>query len=363
MTRPFEILFTLAFFVLLCLSLATWQVEVWQRTKFQASALSSGEFLALSDEATTTKQYNPQSIIFVGDVFLGRNVETLMQKTATPSYPFQGLVLPSSTALAVGNFEAAVPTKHQKTPDFTFRFSVAKDLLIGAEQFGFTHFGLANNHSNDFGPSGFTATQNNLVRAGFTTFGSPTNDSSYLRADVALNDVTLALFALNAFDGEIREEEVKEALTGATTTYQIVYVHWGDEYKNQHNLKQEQLARFLIESGADAVIGHHPHVVQDIAIYDGVPVFYSLGNYIFDQYFSPAVQTGLLLTSQPTKSGLGFSLRTVESQSVRSQPRFLPAIANQKYLQELAERSPDWPQTGNTSLALTNDFSLQKPAN
>jgi hypothetical protein len=74
---------------------------------------------------------------------------------------------------------------------------------------------------------------------------------------------------------------------------QIAYVHWGTEYELAHNAAQETLAHVLIDAGADAVIGHHPHVVQDVAFYKDKPIFYSLGNFIFDQYWDTDVQTGL----------------------------------------------------------------------
>ena len=74
--------------------------------------------------------------------------------------------------------------------------------------------------------------------------------------------------------------------------YVIVYAHWGEEYSSTSS-EQVRAAHAFIESGADAVIGSHPHVVQDLEYYLGKPIFYSLGNFIFDQWFSPEVMRGM----------------------------------------------------------------------
>src|SRR5690606_37322647 len=89
-----------------------------------------------------------------------------------------------------------------------------------------------------------------------------------------------------------------------------------------HTTVQESLAHILIERGIDAVVGHHPHVVQDIAIYKGAPIFYSLGNFIFDQYFSSEVQEGALLEVHIENTSVVFRVIPIESHDVRSQPTF-----------------------------------------
>jgi poly-gamma-glutamate synthesis protein (capsule biosynthesis protein) len=63
----------------------------------------------------------------------------------------------------------------------------------------------------------------------------------------------------------------------------VVNMHWGLEYRKKSNSEQQEVGHRLIEAGADVIIGHHPHVIQEIEIYQGKPIFYSLGNFIFDQ--------------------------------------------------------------------------------
>lgn len=70
----------------------------------------------------------------------------------------------------------------------------------------------------------------------------------------------------------------------------IVNIHFGTEYQKKHNKTQENIAHTLVDNGAAIIIGHHPHVVQDSETYKGVPIYYSLGNFIFDQPFPETLE-------------------------------------------------------------------------
>jgi poly-gamma-glutamate synthesis protein (capsule biosynthesis protein) len=73
----------------------------------------------------------------------------------------------------------------------------------------------------------------------------------------------------------------------------VVSFHFGVEY-SPANTRQKQLAHAAIDAGADIVVGGHPHVMQRVETYNGKPIFYSLGNFIFDQYFSPYTLEGMV---------------------------------------------------------------------
>lgn len=79
--------------------------------------------------------------------------------------------------------------------------------------------------------------------------------------------------------------------------------HWGEEYSTKPNELQKKLAHSFIDAGADMVIGAHPHVVQTNEIYKGKHIYYSLGNYIFDQWFRPEVKKGLGVEVSFSKKG------------------------------------------------------------
>lgn len=131
----------------------------------------------------------------------------------------------------------------------------------------------------------------------------------------------------------------------AVTTYarehsdlQIVFVHWGEEYSLTHGNSQRELAKTLAANSVDIIVGHHPHVVQDIELIDNTLVFYSLGNFIFDQYFSAPVQQGLMLALD---KNLQINLQPVSSENIRTQPAFMEGEVETIFLSNLAKRSDE----------------------
>ena len=91
-------------------------------------------------------------------------------------------------------------------------------------------------------------------------------------------------------------ENIKTQISTATSSADLVIVtfHWGNEY-SLRSLHQQELAHFAIDSGADVVIGHHPHWVQEYEVYKNKPIYYSLGNLVFDQMWSEKTRKGLVV--------------------------------------------------------------------
>ena len=184
---------------------------------------------------------------------------------------------------------------------------------------GFTHLSLANNHTFDYGLPGYNQTISTLWNFGFIPFGHPTIFSTSSVTFLEVGDLTISLIALHTLFSAPSTETISGVLTYATTNsdLQIVTVHWGEEYAPIHSNEQEAMAKVLAKAGADIIVGHHPHVVQDIQMVGDTLVFYSLGNFIFDQYFSVPVQQGLMLKLD---SSLNISLLPYSSEEVRVQP-------------------------------------------
>ena len=280
----------------------------------------------------------PKQAVFFGDVLLARVVERQMREHGV-GYPFAGFPLASST-LAVVNFESAVPVEHAPTPPFSVRFSTDSAFLTALTENGITHAGLANNHSFDFGNQGFSHTRSALVNAGITPFGHPRELSPVSMSYLNLAGGRVSVVGINALAGDPTPRDLAATfdLASATSDVQVAYVHWGSEYEVTHTRTQRDLAEQLVAAGADLIIGHHPHVVQDIEPIDGVPVVYSLGNHIFDQYFSTDVQQGLVvkLTLVPSPT---LSLVPVTSTATPGQPHPLVGAARVRALEALAARS------------------------
>ncbi|MBI5467482.1 MAG: CapA family protein, partial [Candidatus Kerfeldbacteria bacterium] len=117
----------------------------------------------------------------------------------------------------------------------------------------------------------------------------------------------------------------------------IVFAHTGAEYTLRFTARQQRDYRRLIDAGADLVIGSHPHVVEPLEIYRGKLIAYSLGNFIFDQYFSTDTQQHLMVQLQATDRQ--FTFRLTPLISVRSQVRLAPASIGQRLLDRLARDS------------------------
>lgn len=144
-----------------------------------------------------------------------------------------------------------------------------------------------------------------------------------------------------------REKEVLDAVASAHkkgADFIIALPHWGTEYQLQHDAEQRRWAELLINAGVDAVIGTHPHVVQDFELIQGKPVIYSLGNVVSN------------MSAKNTRIGLIVTLKMVREQGSKTatmlEPEFtftwcsLPGLLKNNYqtikVKEWASRRNDW---------------------
>ena len=337
----------------ICIAIITWQLTSIAFTlpiknfsygsfsqKIEKASISLSHQLLLTRSASDSEA-NYESLVFVGDVLLARNVESIMHRKGS-EYPFSGLSLQTllKNPAIVGNFESSMATSHHTTPALMMQFSVNEMFLPALKTAGFTHLSLANNHSNDYGAEGYEHAKETLFKNGFSAFGHGAFTNSESISYVSTPKGNVALVGIHASEKEPDEESLKQILAEAErhSYLQIVYIHWGSEYSLVHNKVQEKIAGTLVASGADLIIGHHPHVVQDVDVIDGVVVFYSLGNYIFDQYFSSDVQEGLIvaldLSSDPQ-----LNIVPVSSEGHLSQPALMKPDKHHFFLEKLARRS------------------------
>lgn len=294
----------------------------------------------------TTKQDNKKdtvatTVLFLGDVMLGRNVEFLSDSNGV-EYSTASIAteLPATDAV-VANFESAMASPHRRTRAYTTQFSTASTMLPALLALGVTHASLANNHALDFGVTGYNHTITELSQIGITPFGHPDTIGT---SSVTILDgpQRIGMIGINTVFSvpDVEQLRLQVAELQTSTDVQVAYIHWGDEYIPVHNQAQENFARELVAMGIDVIIGHHPHVVQDIDIIDGVLVFYSLGNFIFDQYFSTAVQEGYAVHMLvEADRELSFTIIPITSVDTRSQPRKMNDEETIVFLTTLAEQS------------------------
>lgn len=278
-------------------------------------------------------------LFFTGDVMLGRHVEYLMSQNG-PDYPYRGdLPWRPGVDIVVGNFEASIPVIHRKTPNFGFQFSVDSTYLTAFASAGFTHASLANNHAFDHGVTGFANAYSQLALHNVQPFGHPQVLASSSVTYLTVGEVSLAVLGLHTLGSAGYDESELETLINEMSTQsalQVAYIHWGDEYVVRPNVAQRNLASTLVAHGIDLVIGHHPHVVQSIEYIDGVPVFYSLGNFIFDQYFSAEVQQGLVLELEVDSDDHKVLMWPVSSLARAAQPSLMTGVERDTFLSVLS---------------------------
>lgn len=192
----------------------------------------------------------------------------------------------------VGNLEGAIapPALPQNKYDFAFADRYATTLA----QYNFDAVSLANNHSLDQGENGYRETVARLNEVGVGSFGHQSDEKASVYTKVidgkAVSFVGINLIA-QSFNQEMAEEIIRQ--TATDSDYTVAMVHWGEEYVHYPTQSQQQLGRNLVDWGADAVIGAHPHVTQGMEVYKNAPILWSLGNFVFDQQFSEAVQRSL----------------------------------------------------------------------
>lgn len=240
------------------------------------------------------------SVLFLGDMMFDRDIRNLATKSGGYSYLFScpGLsdVLTGENAV-VANLEGPITKNHSQSLGskpgasdnfkFTFDPSVTDALLLA--NIGYVNLG--NNHTLNFGFEGLAQTTAALDKAGIKYFGVPDATSSIAHIDIPQGKV--ALISFNEFwkpnASTTLAQIIEEKVAG---NFVVVYPHWGEEYKPATDL-EESLAHQFIDAGADIVIGSHPHVVQETENYKGKPIYFSLGNFIFDQWFSKETTQGL----------------------------------------------------------------------
>ncbi len=169
---------------------------------------------------------------------------------------------------------------------------------------------LGNNHILNFGREGLRQTKAYLEKAGVSYFGAPDYPRSIARE---IRGVKIEFVNYNQFselDSATEEQQAVENIQAATQRADVVIVmpHWGEEYQFDPTPEQQRIGRRFIDAGADLVIGSHSHTIGRMEEYQGKRIYYSLGNFIFDQYFQDDVREGLGVTVliNPKTKGLSF---------------------------------------------------------
>lgn len=246
------------------------------------------------------QQEQAVEVLFFGDLMLDRSVA---RRAAGDGAALVAGVVPlvAQADLVALNLEGTI-TQHEsiaqrdnKILRFTFDPALTADVLRTLKA---DVVSLANNHALDFGPDGYAETVANLEQMGVGYFGHPLN-SKNLSTTIERGGMVFCFVGYHdLFDAEIAAVVAEIQTIRPTCDRVIAMTHWGPEYRALPHDTQVAEAHALIDAGADLVVGGHPHVVQPYEEYRGKAIFYSLGNFVFDQDFSWATRHGLALTAR-----------------------------------------------------------------
>ena len=212
--------------------------------------------------------------------------------------------------IAIANFENPAPDRFSWHTSKT-RFTADPGLIDGLVNAGLDYVSIANNHIGDAGDAGILQTIANLKKRGLAYSGAG-KDLAAARKPAILeaNGVKVAVLGYDAIapiyfatKGETGSSQLSLARARADiksarkagADIVIVFPHWGREYRNSPFAAQQQLARGIIDAGADMIIGNHAHWAAAVEVYKGKPIWYALGNFVFDQTWSEPTMEGVTL--------------------------------------------------------------------
>ncbi|RYU78545.1 CapA family protein [Hymenobacter persicinus] len=233
-------------------------------------------------------------VSMVGDVLLDRAVPAALARDSAALLQTTR-ALWAGSRYVIGNLECPLTIENQPArKPFVFRGSPYYAWFL--RDLGFTHVSLANNHTLDQHAGGLYFTNRAVQTAGLHPLGYQADSLAGCRPTLLGPDSSVAVFAYSAFYQRVAGEGCLcgrdfAALCERVAAYKtlfperavLVYLHWGTEYADLPSAVQRAQARTLIDCGAAAVVGSHPHVVQPVEFYRGCPILYSLGNFLFDQ--------------------------------------------------------------------------------
>jgi poly-gamma-glutamate capsule biosynthesis protein CapA/YwtB (metallophosphatase superfamily) len=238
------------------------------------------------------------SVVFAGDIMLEGGPDRAIRRGRDP---FSGVAhLFKGTDIRLGNLECVVATVGSVEPEKPNVFRVHPRGLKYVQRH-FDAVGLANNHSGDYGPHAFAQMLGLLKQSGLGYYGGGHNlKEAHTPLILERQGLRIAILGYDEFQPRnfeadhdrpgvawSEDEQVVRDITDARRVWKadvvIPVMHWGWE-EPRANARQRALARLMIDAGADAVIGGHPHQLQDTEQYKDKPIFYSLGNFVFEGF-------------------------------------------------------------------------------
>ena len=309
----------------------------------------------VSDKLGTVEPKDPDfvNLTFLGDIMLDRGVKNSVNKNFAGDYSklFENLDLAKNSDIVFANLEGPASDKGKDVGSI-YSFRMNPSIIPALKGAGINIVSMANNHAGDWGMAAFTDTLKRLKENEVLYTGGGLNLAEASQP-VIVEKYGIKIGYLGFSDVGPNWLKATEANAGillasnpnfdqivsnaaAQVDHLVVSFHFGDEYKKIHNARQESLAHRAVDAGAKIVIGHHPHVMQDTEVYKNSFIAYSLGNFIFDQYFSSDTMEGMMLEVKLGKDGSMTTKKNVVKLSRVFQPeRVIPGKVEPVKFQEI----------------------------
>lgn len=252
------------------------------------------------EEAKPIEEAGEVRLLFAGDLYFTELLQDKYRKNGIGAAASRELLdfLQEADFFAL-NQEFPFGTTGEAMEEKQYTFRISPDLVRIPKELGVDLVTLANNHVLDFGREPLSETLKTLDQAGIAYVGAGENleeagsfytfetqgrrlgflGASRVIPESSWNASRYASGVFTTYDASQLIAQIQKAKKSCD--FVVVLVHWGVERSEEPEDYQKSLARQYIEAGADAVIGSHPHVLQGIEFYQGKPIFYSLGNFIF----------------------------------------------------------------------------------
>ncbi len=287
------------------------------------------------------KMINPEKVttlLIVGDMMFDRDIKFRMNKYGY-GYPFEKVLqFFRGVDTIAGNLEGPITKTETEFTTDRLIFNFPPRIADNMAKSGINLVSVANNHTLNQGITGLEQTRVILTDNGISWVGDPAGCSNqYIKV---LGEVVWAGFNLTTADNcpaEKLKKIISEVVKKHPDKYLAVMVHWGWEYQPKSSRWQQEIGHLLIDAGADAVFGQHPHVVQEAEIYNNKLIFYSLGNFIFDQYFSAETQIGLTVGVEIRPDKVIY--RLIPVQLIKGRPQPMDQEQAEKWLEQYFEKS------------------------
>ncbi len=248
-----------------------------------------------------TQAADTLTVTLMGDILLDRGVRRAIERKGM-EHLFSASVdsVFRHSDVVVGNLECPA-TKIKGYTNKKFVFRGEPEWLAVLKRHGVTHLNLANNHSVDQGREGLADTKRNVERAGMVSIGAGSSMEEAVRP-VLIADKPRKVYVVASLRLALENHAYLPAKTSVSQTsmdsllhgirqlrasephaFIIVCLHWGVEHRLKPTFQQVKEAHDIMDAGADCIVGHHSHTLQSIEDYRGKKIYYSIGNFIFDQ--------------------------------------------------------------------------------